>query len=165
MVKILSLINEAVSPKVELTSSTITQDVIDNTAKDDILYKGKPVFDIVYVANIESLDDKIKQELNEMIDLKGLFVNECYLAYSPSSDEFVMGYDGGAEVENPEYDEDNDEEPTVTDSISPFITFKINGTDVTDMVVDYWQGEWYPTNGGRDKVHTQYKDLLELRLD
>jgi hypothetical protein len=79
-----------------------------------------------------------------------------------------MGYDGGAEVENPEYDEeleDNDEEPTITDSISPYITFKINGTEVTDIVVDYWQGEWYQPNGGRDKIHTQYKDLLEIRLD
>lgn len=111
---------------VEITSTPApSRDKISDAWVDGLEYKGLNVFSTVYEdQNNQSILDEEVKGLNVMVDAtKDNFeVQECYLGYSPSKDEFIMGYDGWYTVV--EEDEEG-EEVEENDNCSPYIVFKL----------------------------------------
>ena len=148
--------------KVELTTKPSRQKISDAWI-DDLEYKGVNVYQAIYndVSNQEKLDRAV-QELYSVLGVneRDFSVQECYLGYSPSKDQFVMGYDGWyTEISQDEEEEDTD------GSCSPYIVFSLTNrvVDIKKSDISDYVNTWY--SGGWDKVKVDFNDLLDVRLD
>jgi len=152
---------------VELTSTpTPSRDKVSDAWVDGLEYKGTNVFKAVYEDsfNQEEIDNEVK-DLNIMVDAteENFSVQECYLGYSPSKDEFIMGFDGWYTVM--EEDEDGEEEE-YNDNCSPYVIFKLKDgvVSIVESSVATTTGMWYH-GGGWDHAKSKYSDLIDIRLD
>ena len=152
---------------VELTSTpTPSRDKISDAWVDGLEYKGTNVFKAVYEDsfNQEEIDNEVK-DLNSMVDAtkENFSVQECYLGYSPSKDEFIMGFDGWYTVM--EEDEDGEEEE-YNDNCSPYVIFGLKDgvVSIIESSVASTTGMWYH-GGGWSYAKSKYPDLIDIRLD
>ena len=126
----------------EITEPGVTEEQISD-AWPNVLYRGQDVMDLMYD------DTTISSAEAELEDITGenFEGQEAYLAWVPSKDIFVMGFD------------------VFLDS---GMTSGIVELDPRGRVLGAdtgGNGGMYGRGGGRDQVKKMYPDRLELRLD
>ena len=126
----------------EITEPGVTEEQISD-AWPNVLYRGQDVMDLMYDdRTISSAEEAIADKIGE----DRFDGQESYLAWVPSKDIFIMGFDvfkqGG-------------------------MTSGIVELDPRGRVLKVNTGGagMYGRGGGREKARKMYPDLLELRLD
>jgi len=125
----------------EITEPGVTREQISD-AWPNVLYRGQDVMDLMYddttIANAEDALEDITRE-----NFEG---QEAYLAWVPSKDIFIMGFDVW---------------------LDSGMTSGLVELDPRGRVVgaDTGGSGMYGSGGGRAQVQQMYPDVLELRLD
>ena len=126
----------------EITEPGVTEEQI-NDAWPNVLYKGQDVLDLMYDdMTISSAEEAIQKKLR----LDRFDGQEAYLAWVPSKDIFIMGFDVWLD----------------SGMTSGLVELDPRGRV---LKVDTGGNGMYGRGGGRDKARKNYSDLLELRLD
>ena len=126
----------------EITDPGVTEAQI-NDAWPNVLYKSQDVMDLMYDdMTINSAEEAIQKKLR----LDRFDGQEAYLAWVPSKDIFIMGFDVW---------------------LDSGMTSGLVELDPRGRVLNVRTGGsgMYGRGGGRDKARKNYPDLLELRLD
>ena len=127
----------------EITDKGVTREQVSDHWPN-VLYKGQDVMDLMY-------DDMTMDRAQDAIDeLTGEKFNgqEAYLAWIPSKDIFVMGFDVWLEGDY--------------GMTSGLVELDPRGRV---LKADTGGSGMYGRNGGRAQVQKMYPDVLELRLD
>jgi hypothetical protein len=125
----------------EITDKGVTRDQVSDHWPN-VLYRGQDVMDLMYDDRTVSLaEEAIEREMGDRFDGQ-----EAYLAWIPSKDIFVMGFDV--------FHHDG-------------MTSGLVELDPRGRVIKATTGGkgMYGRGGGYDKVKKMYPDVLELRLD
>ncbi len=125
----------------EITEKGVTREQVSDHWPN-VLYRGQDVMDLMYDDRTISLaEDAIERELGDRFDGQ-----EAYLAWIPSKDIFVMGFDV---------------------FLADGMTSGLVELDPRGRVIKAATGGkgMYGPDGGYDKVKKMYPDVLELRLD
>ena len=130
-------------PPLEITDPGVTGEQI-NDAWPNVIYNGQDVMDLMYDdRTIASAEDAIA----DMIGADRFEGQESYLAWIPSKDIFVMGFD---------VFQDHGMTSGIVE-LDP--RGRVLGADTGGSKGMYGRG------GGREQVQKMYPDRLELRLD
>ena len=149
--------------KKELINIVIDNEAAGNYWANDLMYKGSNLFDI-YIENSDDFSDELEigkkmernnysysdEEEEEYENYEPLSGQEVYLGYIVSTDTFISAFDlwdnGG--------------------SGSGMVSFKIINGKVKIVGVDFnWGFLFYHDRGGFKRLHTKFKDLVDIRLD
>lgn len=166
---------------VELTAHpTPSREQIYNAWTEKLNYRGHNVYNLIYDGPIA---EEISEQMKHMSDrFDGeLEMQEVYLGYSPSKDQFIQGFDGWFTLPGDENADEND--PDYDDyrsNCSPFIVFSVDsdfkgctkiesGDDISQS-----EGMWYSANrkymgnnavNGMQAAKNKFSDLIDIRLD
>lgn len=145
---------------------------------EGVMYKGLNVYDAVYEKSDIEQQILDKLEHNYSGEYEFTFTQECFLAYNPSSDLFMMGFDGSWKSLNSgdsvysgySYSDDDEEDEDAGDddeeegNCAPYGIFKLSKDGTVELEkVDLQSTDdmWYP-NAMKWAIRKGFVTLIRL---
>jgi hypothetical protein len=156
-------------------SASEAVEVIRKHWSKDLTYKGVEFFDDVYMDAILKFASTIFGTDN---------AQECYLGYLPSKDVFISGWDCFEDDEDGEYMRvayDNGRDTPTNTGGYVYLKVTVEGDEVVDVeettvntdkgtegdtgVFGMFYGSPYSSLSNYKRVHDEFKELVDIRLD
>lgn len=158
-----SLLEQGQGQTIDVTQNP-KRDAVSDAWPDGVVYKGVNIFKTVYDSDLSDRFQAMLKKAAEGEGIVGFDAQESFLAYIPSRDTFVMGFDTWGEPTS-----DNEDEHGNAANVPHVVAFKMDeqGQVLNAKVWAHVPGRMVYNHraGAYGYLHKQFPDIVDIRLD